>query len=245
MKPYLSIAPARTSPVVLTCEHATHRLPRPGRLGGQERRVLESHWGWDIGAWSLTRDLARRLSTSAVGGRWSRLFIDLNRRIDDPTLIRKVAAGVELSWNRGIGAAETERRIVEHHAPYHAEIDRLIMRRVVRGIRPLLFAVHSFTPMFDGHRRNFDIGILYERHQGLAQILVRSLREAGLAVRYNQPYSGMAGMMYSVDRHGKHHQLACLEIEVNHDLVGRPGAAAALGRRVSDGIRELLARLKS
>lgn len=243
MKPYLSIAPARRSSVVLTCEHATRRLPWPGRLGREERRVLDSHWGWDIGAWSLTRELARRLQATAVGGRWSRLFIDLNRRIDDPTLIRTVAGGVELPWNRGVDATEIERRIDVHHAPYHAEIDRLIMRRLVRGIRPLLFAVHTFTPVFDGRPRRFDIGILYERHRGLAHRLGRCLREEGLEVRYNRPYSGMAGMMYSVDRHGKHHRLACLEIEANHDLLRRPGASTALGRSISGGIRRLLDRL--
>ena len=225
--------------MVLTCEHATPRLPWPGRLDREERRVLDSHWGWDIGAWLLTRDLARRLHTSAVGGRWSRLFIDLNRRVDDPTLIRMRAGGMELSWNKGIDAAETERRVIEHHAPYHSEIDRLIIRRLVRGIRPLLFAVHTFTPVFDGRRRGFDIGILYEHQRGLAHFLGRSLQERGFTVRYNQPYSGMAGMMYSVDRHGKHHRLACLEIEVNHDLFRRPRAAAALGRAVGGGIRKL------
>ena len=141
-------------------------------------------------------------------------------------MIRSRADGVELSWNRHLDAAETERRVVEHHVPYHSEIDRLIIRRLVRGIRPLLFAVHTFTPVFEGHCRGFDIGILYEHHRGLAQFLGRYLRKRGFTVRYNQPYSGMAGMMYSVDRHGKHHQLACLEIEANHDLFRRRGAAS-------------------
>ena len=80
---FLSIRPASVSPVVLTCEHASNRLPFRTKLTRDQRAVLNAHWGWDIGAWDLTRELARRLGTGAVGGRWSRLLIDLNRNVDD------------------------------------------------------------------------------------------------------------------------------------------------------------------
>src|SRR5262245_66610954 len=82
------------SPLVLTCEHASRELPRGLRPRNRvERGILSSHWGWDIGAWSLTRRLARRLDAGAVGGGWSRLVVDLNRRIGDPTLVRCHAEG--------------------------------------------------------------------------------------------------------------------------------------------------------
>jgi predicted N-formylglutamate amidohydrolase len=225
---------------VLTCEHARCGLPFGGRVSRAERELLSTHWGWDIGGWELTRGLAHGLDTSAIGGRWSRLAIDLNRRVDDPSLIRREAGGLELSWNRRLAAPEVERRVLRFHAPYHTEVDRLIMRRLVRGVRPLLFAVHTFTPVFDGHRRRFDLGVLYERDAGLAHRLGRSLRQAGFSVRYNQPYSGMAGMMYSADRHGTHHGLPCLELEANHELFDRPARARTLERAVLAGLRELI-----
>jgi len=179
-------------------------------------------------------------AASAVGGAWSRLLIDLNRRVDDPTLIRRTAGGVDLPWNRDLTPAGIERRIQTWHTPYHVEVDRVILRRLVRGVRPLLFAVHSFTPVYDGRPRPFDVGILYEHHRALAHRLGRSLSAAGLRLRYNQPYSGMGGMMYAVDRHGSHYRLPCLELEVNQRLFGPRGAHVRLGRIVAAALGQLL-----
>jgi predicted N-formylglutamate amidohydrolase len=160
--------------------------------------------------------------------------------VDDPTLIRLTARRTALPWNDGIGAEEIERRVLAYHTPYHVEIDRLILRRLVREVRPILLAVHSFTPRLSGRSRSFEIGILYEHHRGLARRLGRGLRDAGLTVRYNQPYSGMAGMMYAVDRHGSHHRLPCLEIEINQSMFERPNAARRLGGAIARGVRTLL-----
>jgi hypothetical protein len=46
--------------------------------------------------------------------------------------------------------------------------------------------------------------------------------------------------MYSVDRHGKHHGLPCLELELNQELFDRRSAAPRLARVVERGVRELL-----
>lgn len=239
-RPFLSIAPRARAGILITCEHATSRLPPPMQALAGEREILSSHRGWDIGAWDLTRELARRLGASAVGGRWSRLVIDVNRRVDDPTLIVRRAGRHVLSWNAGLDVAEIERRIFAYHAPYHQEVDRRILQHAVRGLRPLLFAVHSFAPVLRGRERDFDIGLLYEKHRGLAHALGRRLREAGLSVRYNRPYSGMAGMMYAADRHGTHHGLPCLELEVNQRMFQRPRAHVRLGRIVAAAVGRLL-----
>lgn len=237
--PWVSVAPRSLAPLVLTCEHAFNRLPFPLRRAEPGvRRALEAHWGWDIGAWALTRELVRRLGGSAIGGRWSRLVIDLNRRVDDPSLIRQTAGEVELPWNRDLEPDEIERRVLAYHAPYHLELDRLILRRLVRGIRPLVLAVHSFTANYEGRARRFDAGVLYERHEDLARRLGRSLREGGLSVRFNQPYSGMAGMMYAVDRHGSHHRLPCLELELNQDLLRSRARIPRIAAIVAAGIAD-------
>ena len=75
--------------------------------------------------------------------------------------------------------------------------------------------------------------------QSAARRIAKHLREVGFTVRYNQPYSGMAGMMYAVDRHGSHHRLPCLEIEVNHALFDDPHRAANLARAVAEVLRDL------
>jgi len=207
----------------------------------EDRPLLRSHWGYDPGAWNLTRELARRLGAGAIGGRWSRLVIDVNRRVDDPSLVLQTVGGTPVSFNAGLDLAEIERRIFAYHAPYHQEVDRWILRRTVRGSRPLLLAVHSFTDVLRGRRREFEIGILYEKHRAMAHAVGRSLRGAGWSVRYNQPYSGMKGMMYAADRHGTHHGLPCLELEVNQALFARRGMVARLGAAVAPAVRDLTA----
>ncbi|MCP3978360.1 MAG: N-formylglutamate amidohydrolase [bacterium] len=242
-RPFFTIAARNTGPLLLTCEHATNRLPFRAGLSAAERETMKTHWGWDIGAWDLTRDVARRMKAGAIGARWARLLVDPNRRVDDATLVRRRAGGVELSFNRGLTPAEIERRVLRYHTPYHVEVDRLILRRVVRGVRPLLLAMHTFTPDYHGQQRKFDVGVLYEHHRGLAHRMGRALRDRGLTVHYNQPYSGMAGMMYSVDRHGKHHGLPCLELEVNQKLFARKADLPRLGRAVVAAIEAVLPRL--
>ena len=189
----------------------------------------------------MARLLARTLGAAAVGGGVSRLVVDLNRTAVDPTLIRREAGWVPLSWNARIAPAEVERRLVAWHLPYHDAIDRAILRLVTRGVRPLLLSVHSFTPIYEGRRRDFDMGVLFDRSRVHAARLMRGLRREGFRVLPNRPYSGIAGMMYSIDRHGTHHDLPCLEIEMNQALFRERGAAARLAPRIARALRPVLA----
>ncbi len=239
------LAPNRLAPFVLTCEHARGQLPPGTRTNAADRAVLRAHWGWDIGAWPLTREIARRLGTGATGGRWSRLWIDLNRPAGDPILVREDVDGHGLSWNAGIDEREVARRYAGTHAPYHQEVDREIAHRLSRGVRPVLLAIHTYTPVMGGRPRRFDAGVLYDENRREAAGLVAALRESGLEVRYNQPYSGKRGLMYSIDRHGRHHRLPCLELEINQALLSRPRRAATLARTVARGLRKIEIRTRS
>jgi predicted N-formylglutamate amidohydrolase len=225
---------------VLTCEHANRRLPYPTPTDRRLRDLLRSHWGWDIGAWALTRELAPRLGSPAIGGRWSRLLIDLNRLVSEPSLIRREAGGLVLPWNRNLARAEIERRVLQVHAGYHNALDRLILRQLVRGISPAVIAIHTFTPEeFDGRSRRFDAGVLFANRERAAHRVGKTLREGGLRVRYNEPYSGLAGMMYSADRHGTHHGLYFLELEFNQVLFEEPANVARLARITATALRKI------
>lgn len=229
-------------PLILTCEHASNRLPRGFRSKSPaERALLDTHWGWDIGAWDVAKRLARRLDVAAIGGGVSRLVIDLNRPVVDPTLIRREAGPVPVSWNARVRPAEVERRMIDWHLPYHDAIDRAILRQVTRGVRPLLMAVHTFTPVYEGRRRDLDMGVLFDRSRRHAALLIRGLKREGFRVRANEPYSGEAGMMYSIERHGTHHGLPCLELEMNQALFRDRRAADRLAPKVARALAPLLA----
>jgi predicted N-formylglutamate amidohydrolase len=103
-----------------------------------------------------------------------------------------------------------------------------------------VLAVHSFTPVLHRRERRFDVGILYDDHVGLARRLARGCRAAGFRVRYNEPYSGIAGMMYAADRHGSHLGLPCLEIEINQAAIGARAAAERVARRLAPAVASLV-----
>ena len=203
-----------TRPLLFTCEHASQRVPPPLEPSEEDLEVLSTHWGWDIGAGDLTRALCRRLDSSAVLSRFSRLVCDANREVDDPTWIRGEAEGRRVSFNRRVSPAERQRRLESYHAPYHSAIDAALG---VMGPDTALIAIHSFTPRFIHEVREMRVGVLYDDHEELALALAEALREEIPETELNAPYSGFDGLMYSATRHGRGHGVTYLELEIRQD----------------------------
>ena len=200
-------------PLLLLCDHASNALP-PGSLG-LEPALLSTHIAYDIGAAAVTRALASAYGAPALLGSWSRLLIDLNRGADDPTLVMKLSDGSIIPGNRQADAAEVARRVARFHAPYHAAIDAELDRI---GQGAVLVSMHSFTPSWKGHRRPWEVGILYDRDVRLAKPLMARLAEAGIKVGDNEPYSG-ALEGDTLWRHGTCRGLPHVLIEMRQDLV--------------------------
>ena len=241
--PYRVLRGQRLSRLLITCEHPSRRLLPGMALDAPSRRVLASHWGWDIGIWPVVREVSRRLDATAVGGAFSRLVVDLNRDPTDPTLIRGECDGTVLSFNEGIATREVGRRVSRIHAPYHAEIDQQLARRAANEVETFLMSFHSFTPFLNPRRRRFDAGVLYSDHSRLAGRLGRELMRHGFSVRFNRPYSGREGLIYAVGRHGGNHQVPYLELEFNQRSLGRASSCRETGDRAADAIAIFLASI--
>jgi predicted N-formylglutamate amidohydrolase len=225
---------------VLSCEHASAAVPRAYQGLGVPRAARLDHIGWDIGARGVQREIARRLGVPAVASRWSRLLIDCNRELSDPSLIVAQSDGVAVPANVKLDRAERARRIALYHAPYHAALDRTVARAKRRSDGEVqLLALHSFTPVMAGVERRFDIGVLFDAYPVLARQLGRELSRLGYRVRYNEPYSGMAGLIYSARRHGDAHDVAYVELEINNALLRTPAGITRLGRDVARALAAL------
>lgn len=226
---------------VLSCEHASAAIPRAYLGLGVPRAARFDHIGWDIGAHGVQREIARRLGIPAVASRWSRLLIDCNRELDDPSLIVTQSDGVAVPANGKLSRAERARRIALYHAPYHAALDRMVARakRAQPDAAVQLLALHSFTPVMAGVERPFDIGVLFDAYPVLARQLGRALAGRGYRVRYNEPYSGLAGLIYSARRHGDAHDVAYVELEINNALLRTPAGITRLGRDVARALAAL------
>jgi predicted N-formylglutamate amidohydrolase len=224
---------------VLTCEHASCALPRQYASLGLRRAELRDHIGWDVGARGVQREIARRLGAPQVASRWSRLLVDCNRDPSDPSLILAKSDGIRVPGNTRVSARERRHRLAAYYAPYHVAVDRTL-RRAVRARSPQqvrLLALHSFTPVMNGVKRRLDIGVLYDEYPALARRLGRALARAGYRVRYNEPYSGFAGLIYSARRHGNTVGVEYVELEINNALVRDDAGVAKLGRDVAAALR--------
>jgi predicted N-formylglutamate amidohydrolase len=170
------------------------------------------HWGYDIGAANVTRGLVRRSGGWGVLARFSRLLCDPNRDPSDPTLVLRACDDGVPSFNRRVDVAE---RVARFHAPFHAAVDDAL-----RANPPaFLVSVHSFTPVFRGHARGMEAGVLFDRHDALAERWVRALNDVGVRTEANAPYSGKEGLIYSPSRHGTAQGVAYLELELRQDLI--------------------------
>ena len=220
--------------ILFSCEHAGAAVPAKWRLRAADRRLLSQHWGYDIGARSLAVSLARRSHGAAVVGRWSRLVCDLNRAPDDPTLILEDCGGEGApTFNRAVTEADRADRVRRYYEPWHAELDAAMAKYQPSW----LISIHSFTPIWRGQARRVEAGVLFDQDEAAAMGWVAALAAEGFVAAPNEPYSGMAGLIYSPARHGRRHGVRYLELEIRQDLISSERKAEAVAARVWRSMR--------
>lgn len=232
------IRPAKSpTGLIFLCDHAANALPAGYGMLGLPRQLLATHIAYDIGAAPVVRSLAGRFAAPAILGRWSRLLIDLNRGEDDPTLVMKLSDGSVIAGNRDAGPEEIARRIALFHAPYHGAVAAEIARS--QG-HPVLVSVHSFTPVWRGCQRPWDVGVLWHRDGRLARPLMAQLAAAGFMVGDNEPYAGgLEGD--TLDRHGLANGLPHVLIEIRQDLIAAEADAETFAGRLAPILSAALA----
>jgi len=242
--PYEIVNPGGASPVILLCDHASRFIPRTLDSLGLSQAELSRHIAWDIGIADVTRRLAKAMDAPAVLSRFSRLVVDPNRALDDPTLVPRISDGVIVPGNRDLEPAEIRRRIATFHRPYHAAVDRVIEGKIAGiggGAKLLaLVSMHSFTPVIKGRERPWQIGILWNRDPRIPEPLIARLRADGMVVGDNEPYSGRDEHGYTLHVHAEPRGLANVLIEVRQDLIDTRHGAAGWTRRIRDALRHVL-----
>lgn len=208
------LVPGAASASVITCEHASERMPEGFAWAAQDAWLRGTHWTHDPGAEALSRELSAALDAPAVLARFTRLLSDPNRPLDSDTLFRARAEGRAIALNASIDAAERERRLARTYQPFHDAVDAAVARS--RG--PLVIAIHTFTPVYEGQRRELELGVLFDREDALGARWVEALARQGHRVAPNEPYSGKEGLVYVAHRHAVAHGRRAIELEVRNDL---------------------------
>ncbi len=226
---------------LLLCDHATNRIPTDLGALGLGTEDLKRHIAWDIGAADLTAALSDQLGVPAVLANFSRLVIDPNRGLDDPTLIPALSDGTIIPGNRDLPRESILERIRSYHAQYHAAVEAAIARAKSQGMEPVLLSIHSFTPVWKGFARPWHMGVLWNRDGRIARPLIARLRAEGdLVVGDNEPYSGeLEGDC--MDRHGTRNGLPHALIEIRQDLIDTVPGPACIAARLGPLIRQAIA----
>jgi predicted N-formylglutamate amidohydrolase len=235
-----SLLPGRLDAgLVLLCDHAGNAFPPGYGTLGLQPSQLERHIAYDIGAAAITRELSRRLGVPAVLTHYSRLLIDPNRGLDDPTLIMRLSDGAIVPGNRNLDAAERHRRIERYYWPYHRAISGLLDHCKASGMAPALLSVHSFTEAWRGTPRPWHVGVLWEADARLARPLLEAFRAEGdLVVGDNEPYAGQLEGD-TLWQHGKMRGLAHAALEVRQDLIRDAAGQQAWALRLERVLRSI------
>lgn len=228
------------SGLILLCDHASNAVPPDLGDLGLPAAQFQRHIAYDIGAASVTRELARRLNAPAILTAFSRLIIDPNRGRDDPTLVMRLSDGAIVPRNRHVDEREVARRIARFYDPYDAAIGAMIDGAFRSGIEPAIVSTHSFTPFWRGWPRPWHVGILWDADGRLALPLIEGLRrDTALVVGDNEPYDGaLAGD--TMDRHATRRGLASALIEIRQDLIADAAGAHVWAKRFADLLQPLL-----
>jgi len=219
---------------VVTCEHASAAVPAGVDLG-VDPSILSSHVGWDPGALEVAQTVSERLGVALHAGRYTRLYVDLNRAEGSGGVIPTRSFGVDIPGNRDLAGGERDRRLIEHRT-YRAAVDRAVARAVAMG-GCLHLAVHSFAAEVEGNLRPYDCGVLFDpdrpQESAVARQILAALAAIGLAARANEPYLGTDDGLTTWLR-GRYGDgtYAGLEIEVAQALT--PARRTPLGVAVAD-----------
>ena len=209
---------------LIICDHASNHIPSKYKNLGLNEEILTTHIAYDIGAKEVASHLAKCLKCPLVMSNFSRLLIDANRGIDDPTLVMKISDGMIIQGNEEISflknCNEKKHRIASYYNIYHNKISEIIDRSLKKNIFPVIISIHSFTPSFGGNKRTTELGILWDSDNRLPDIFFSYFKKnyKDIILGNNKPYTGRMknDPLY---RHGTKQGLANILIEIRQDLI--------------------------
>ncbi|WP_417685715.1 N-formylglutamate amidohydrolase [Roseibium sp.] len=241
--PVTIVNEAGSGPFVLVCDHASNFMPAPYGDLGLSSNDLKAHIAWDPGALGVSIGLSRLLDAPLVHSNVSRLIIDCNRVADAPDLIPARSELTDIPGNADLSDQERKRRIALSHAPFHAAIDKVIDARLSAGIPTAVVSIHSYTPVYKGVRRPWEIGLIYGEDTSLAAPALAALSATtSYQVGDNEPYSPADGVYYTLDRHGSQRGLKSLMIEVRNDEIADPASETAWAELLAPILADALAK---
>ena len=187
--PVVAENPEGRGPFVILCDHASNRVPEAFQSFGFAEDALQTHIAWDPGALAVARLLSAKLDAPLFWPDASRLIIDCNRAAGcAAALSSRKARGARCRPIAGSSEEERSRRLDQHPRTLSmTQSTPASTRRMSRGRPTALVAIHSFTPVYFGKARPWQVGILFDDDRRLADLLIGGLKGRPRPHRRHQP----------------------------------------------------------
>ena len=241
--PFELVNPGGKAPCLIVCDHASRVIPEGlGDLGVDPAR-REDHIAWDIGAAVMARRLSERFDAPAVLAGFSRLVVDCNRYLDDPSAFVQTSDQSAVPGNIAMTDGERAQRVAQIYRPYHNAIDDALERFEDAGVTPAVIAVHTMTHQMRGRDpRPQAFTMCWARDDRLARPVMERLEAPGdIVVGDNVPYGMDLGEDYTIPEHAMRRGLPYLQYEVRQDLVTRDADALVWADRIHQVSADLVA----
>ena len=161
--------------VFITAEHASVALPPEVEWPQEDRWLVGTHWSYDPGSYDFTKEISSQMGgVPYVTANFSRLYVDPNRPLSSETLFRNIAEGKAIEFNKVIDENERKKRLDRCYYPFHDAVDRVVEKDAA-NINVVL-SLHSFTPMYEGRKRDVEVGVLFNENDALAVPVTNYLR---------------------------------------------------------------------
>lgn len=204
--------------IVLSCEHASNNIPTEYEyLFRQDKEILNSHEAYDLGALQASNTISHALKIRPILATSSRLLIDFNRSLKNPHCFSR--------YSNKLSSEQKQQLIDKFYLPYRQQVYTAVEKYIINKQRVLHLAIHSFTPILKGLRRNNDLGLLYDPkrlyEKPMAIFLKTEISKIlpKLKIRYNYPYKGISdGLVTSLRKIFSEEYYCAFELEFNQNL---------------------------
>ena len=204
---------------MLTCEHGGNHIPVAYKTQFKNQEaILATHRGLDIGALEIAKLLQKRLKAPLIYSKTSRLVVDLNRTLKNPTLFSE--------FMKTLSQKELKKVLDKYYFPHWFKVRKNIQTLLKKNDSVVHIAVHSMTDNLNGQKRKMQIALLYnpvfKNEVKFASLWIKALRKEfpEYIIARNKPYRGDGdGLTCEMRNENRPNNYIGIEIELNQGLL--------------------------
>jgi predicted N-formylglutamate amidohydrolase len=196
---------------MITCEHAGNQVPDSyAYLFKDHEDVLQTHRGYDPGAWEIAQYISNQLNVPVFGCHTTRLLVEANRSLGSSELFSE--------FSKPLSEIDKQKILNQYYVPYR----QAVVEALLQMNKPIIhISIHTFTPIWEGKERKVDIGLLFDQERKHEEVFCDKWKAGldqllpGLQVKFNEPYKGIHDGFTTYLRKKYPEDYIGIEVEIN------------------------------